>query len=266
MEQILLPTKIEYQPDLENKNKGSVIIEPCHPGYGTTWGNALRRVLLSSLPGAAVTAVKIKGVKHEFSTIPFVKEDVLDIILNLKQLRLKLLTVTDEEIELSLKVKGEKKVYASEIEKDAQVEIVNPTLLIATLTDKKAELEMEIFVKRGRGYVPVEERKGEKKEVGKILIDSIFSPIQSVGFKVENVRVEEKTNYDRLILPIETDGSITPLEAFISASLMLTEHFNYLAKSVENLITQKGGEKKIKQKTRKKREERKEKRDGSKKK
>ncbi len=226
MEPILLPTKIEYQEDKEEKNKGTIVIEPCYPGYGTTWGNALRRVLLSSLEGAAVTAVKIKGVKHEFSTIPFVKEDVLEIILNLKQLRMKIFT--DEEIRLSLKAKGEKKVYAKDIEKNALVEIVNPDLLIATLTDKKADLEMEIFVKKGRGYVPVEERRGEAREIGKILIDSVFSPIKRVGMRIENVRVGEKTNFDRLTLSIETDKTITPLEAFIKAAEMLKDQFSYL--------------------------------------
>ncbi|MFN3301477.1 MAG: DNA-directed RNA polymerase subunit alpha [Patescibacteria group bacterium] len=242
MEQIPLPTKIEYREDKENKNKGEVIIEPCFPGYGTTWGNALRRVLLSSLTGGAVTAVKIKGVKHEFSTIPYVKEDVLEIILNLKQLRMKIFT--DEEIRLSLKAQGEKKVYAKDIEKDARVEIVNPDLLIATLTDKKAKLEMEIFVKKGRGYVPVEERKTEEREIGKILIDSIFTPIRSVGLKVENVRVGEKTNFDRLTLPIETDGTITPLEAFIQAADFLKDHFSFISEKAKSLIVPQKEEKK----------------------
>ena len=244
MEQIPLPTKIEYQEDKENKNKGVVIVEPCYPGYGTTWGNAIRRVLLSSLVGGAVTAVKIKGVKHEFSTIPFVKEDVLEIILNLKQLRMKIFS--DEEIRLSLSVQGEKKVYARDIKKDALVEIANPDLLIATLTDKKAKLEMEIFVKKGMGYVPVEERRGEEREIGKILIDSIFTPIKSVGFKIENVRVGEKTNFDRLILPIETDGTITPLEAFFQATELLKNHFSYLSEKIKSLIPAEESEKKEK--------------------
>lgn len=247
MEPIPLPTKVEYQENKENKNKGEIIIEPCFPGYGTTWGNALRRVLLSSLSGGAVTAVKIKGVKHEFSSMPYVKEDVLEIILNLKQLRIKIFT--ENEVKLSLKAQGEKKVYAKDIEKDAQVEVVNPDLLIATLTDKKAKLEMEIFVKNGRGYLPVEERKSEEREVGKILIDSIFTPVRSVGFKVENVRVGEKTNFDRLTLPIETDGTITPLEAFVQAASLLNDHFSYILEKAKSLIPLKKEEKKVKKKT-----------------
>jgi DNA-directed RNA polymerase subunit alpha len=230
MEKIILPAKIEYQGD---KEKGEIIFEPCSPGYGTTWGNTLRRVLLSSLSGGAVTAIKIRGAKHEFSTLPGVKEDLLEIILNLKQLRLKIFT--DEEVKLSLDIKGGKKVLAKDIEKNSQVEVVNPELLIATLTDAKAKLEMDIFVKKGIGYVTVEERAHEEKEVGKILIDSIFTPIRNVGLKIDNVRVGEKTNYDRLILPIETDGTITPMEALIEASGLLKEQFSYLADKIEQI-------------------------------
>ncbi|MCX7779133.1 MAG: DNA-directed RNA polymerase subunit alpha [Patescibacteria group bacterium] len=256
MEPILLPTKIDYQEDKENKNKGLITIEPCYPGYGITWGSAIRRVLLSSLPGAAVTAVKIKGVKHEFSTIPFVQEDVLQIILNLKQLRVKL--YSEEEIRLNLKIKGEKKVYAKDIEKNAQVEIVNPNLLIATLTDKRANLEMEIFVNKGRGYVPVEERK-EEREIGKIFIDAIFSPIRKVGLKVENVRVGEKTNFDKLTLMIETDGTITPLEAFIQGAELLKDQFFYLLTKSKSLESEKFGEEKREEKKDKKIKKKKEK-------
>lgn len=230
MEKISLPTKIEYQGD---KEKGEIIIEPCSPGYGTTWGNALRRVLLSSLSGGAVTAVKIRGAKHEFSTLPGVKEDLLEIILNLKQLRLKIFT--EEEVKLSLEVKGNKKVLAKDIEKNGQVEIINSDLMIATINDSKAKLEMDIFVKRGTGYVPVEERANEEKEAGKIFIDSIFTPIRNVGLKIDNVRVGEKTNYDRLVLPIETDGTITPMEAIVEASALLKEQFSYLADKIEHL-------------------------------
>lgn len=259
MENLPLPNKVEYQEDKKNKNKGEIIIEPCYPGYGTTWGNALRRVLLSSLSGGAVTAVKIKGVKHEFSTIPFVKEDVLEIVLNLKQLRIKIFT--DEEIRLSLAAKGEKNVYAKDIEKDSRVEIANPDLLIATLTDKKAKLEMEIFVKRGIGYVPVEERKNEEREVGKILIDSIFTPIRQVGLKIENVRVEEKTNFDRLIIPIETDGTIRPIEAFIQASHLLEEQFSYLAGKIKSLVEPEKKEEKKEKKGKKEKKEKGEKKE-----
>ncbi|MBS4035815.1 MAG: DNA-directed RNA polymerase subunit alpha [Ignavibacterium sp.] len=227
----MLPTKVEYHGD---KQKGEIIIEPCSPGYGTTWGNALRRVLFSSLSGAAITAVKIRGIKHEFSTIPGIKEDTLEIILNLKQVRLKVFT--DDEIKLSLNAKGDGKVYAKNFGKNSQVEIINPDLLLATLTDKKAKLEMEVWVKRGRGYLTVEERKNEEKEVGKILIDSIFTPIFNVGLKLDNVRVGEKTNLDRLTIPIETDGTITPVEAFIEAARLLKDHFIYISKKLDELV------------------------------
>jgi len=230
MGKITLPSKIEYQGD---KVKGEIIMEPCSPGYGTTWGNTLRRVLLSSLSGGAVTAIKARGVKHEFTTIPGVKEDVLEIILNLKQLRLKVFS--DEEIKLTLNVKGSKKVFAKDIEKNSQVEILNPELMLATLTDSKAKLEMDLFVKKGIGYVTVEERATEEKEVGKILIDSIFTPIRNVGLKIDNVRVGEKTNFDRLVIPIETDGTITPMEAVAEASALLKEQFSYLAEKIEDL-------------------------------
>lgn len=237
MEQITLPKKIDYQPDSENKNKGQIIIEPCYPGYGITWGNALRRVLLSSLPGAAVTAVKIKGVRHEFSTIHHIKEDVLQIVLNLKLLRLKIFSVSDEKdepIKLKLSAKGEKKVTAADIEKSANVEIVNPDLHIATLTDKKAELEAEIIVCKGYGYVPSEEKDRTGLDLGTIVIDSIFSPIVKVGYRVENVRVGKRTDFDKLTLDIETDGTITPWNAFVQAASLLTDQFKFLTETMKN--------------------------------
>jgi len=169
MKSIPLPNKIYFS--LDEKNISSVVIEPLYPGYGVTIGNALRRVLLSSLPGAAVTAVKIKGVDHEFSTIPNVREDVVDIILNLKQLRLKV--HSEEPVKLELKSKGQKNVTAADIRADANVEIVNPDLLIATLDNKNAELSMELIVEQGRGYVPVEMRESEKMEIGMIAVDAI---------------------------------------------------------------------------------------------
>lgn len=225
MESIILPSKIEIQKG-KIPNEEIITIEPCYYGYGTTLGNALRRVLLSSLPGAAVTAVKIKGVLHEFSTIPHVREDVIEIILNLKQLRLQIFT--DEVVRLFLKVKGEREVKAKDIEKDSNVLIVNPELHIATLTSKDAELEMEIFVSRGRGYVPTEAREGEKLELGTIGIDAIFTPVRNVGIKVEPVRVGRITNYDKLILTIETDGTIAPTQALIQAVQILLDHFNLM--------------------------------------
>jgi len=225
MENILLPTKFEIIPG-ERPGDATLVLEPCFYGYGTTVGNALRRVLLSSLPGAAVTAVKIRGVQHEFSTIPNVKEDVLEIILNLKLLRLRL--HSDEPVKLQLSVKGEKKVKAGDFAKNSNVEIVNTDLHIATLTDKKAEFEMEITVERGRGYVPTEERRERPNEIGVIMIDALFSPIRNVGYRVENARVGEITNYDRLVMNIETDGTVTPREAITEAAKVLLNYFSLL--------------------------------------
>lgn len=226
MEEILLPSKIELIPG-EDERKATLVVEPCWHGYGTTLGNALRRVMLSSLPGAAVTAVKIKGASHEFTGVSGVQEDVLELILNLKSLRMRLFT--DEPVRLTLKVKGEKEVTAADIEANADVEIVNPDLHIATLTDKKAELDMEIFVGRGRGYVPVEDRAKEKPELGMIAVDAVYSPVREVGWRVENVRVGQITNFDKLIMAIETDGTITPEEAFDQSLKILLDHFNLMA-------------------------------------
>lgn len=246
MENIFLPQEINFQPDKENKNKGSIVIEPCYPGYGITWGNGLRRVLLTSLGGAAVVSVKIKGVKYEFSPIPYVYQDVLGIILNLKSLRLKIFTENDDPIKLTLKANGEKKIYASDIEKSADVEIVNPDLLIADLTDKKAKLEMEIWVAKGYGWVPSEAKKREDLDIGTIVVDSIFTPILQVSVNIENVRVGGRTDYDRLILGIETDGTLSPLEAGIKAMQLLNEQFSYLSELSATIISSQSSKKKKK--------------------
>ncbi len=224
---IPLPNKVYFPA--EEKFKSQVIIEPLYPGYGVTIGNALRRVLLSSLPGAAVTAVKIKGVDHEFSTIPNVTEDVVDVILNLKQLRLRL--DAEEPVRLELKAKGQREVRAGDIKPDSRVQIVNPDLLIATLDSKNAELAMEILVERGRGYVPVEMRESEKLEIGMIAVDGIYTPMRNVNFEVENVRVGQITNYDKLTIAMETDGTITGREAMDLAAQVLVDHFGLLKTS-----------------------------------
>lgn len=224
MEDILLPSKIELTPAGDDDHKAELTVEPCFHGYGTTLGNALRRVMLSSLPGAAVTAVKIKGVSHEFSPIAGVKEDVLEVILNLKSLRLRVFT--DEPVRLHLAAKGDKAATGADIEGNSDVEIVNPDVHIARLTDKKAELDMEIFVGKGRGYVPVEERAKEKNELGMICIDAVYSPVRDVGYRVENVRVGQITNFDKLIMTIETDGTITPEEAVDQSVKILLDHFS----------------------------------------
>lgn len=225
MESLLLPSKIRYAAG-ERPNEGMLTVEPCSPGYGTTIGNALRRVLLSSLPGAAVTAVKIKGVDHEFSAIKHVREDVLEVILNLKGLRLKL--HGDEPVKLFLNVKGEKTVTAGDFDKDAQVEIVNPEHPIATITDKAGSLEVEITVGPGRGYRSTEDRIKEKLELGNIAIDALYSPVLNVSYKVEATRVGEKTDYDKLVLRVETDGTLSPKEATSQAVAILLDHVNLL--------------------------------------
>ncbi|MFA4845989.1 MAG: DNA-directed RNA polymerase subunit alpha [Patescibacteria group bacterium] len=228
MENILLPSRIQYEAG-GRPHEGVLVVEPCFHGYGTTLGNALRRVLLSSLPGAAVTAVKMKGVNHEFQAVKGVKEDALEIILNLKALRLK--CFSDEPVKLTLSVKGAKTVKASDIEPNADVEIMNPDLVIATVTEDKATLDMELTVRRGRGYSPTEERTNEVQELGTIAIDSLFSPIRNVGYKVENTRVGEITNYDKLIMTIETDGTITAQEAVEQSAKILIDSFALLTQA-----------------------------------
>lgn len=225
MENILLPSSIRFEPGTR-PHEGVLVVEPCFHGYGTTLGNALRRVLLSSLPGAAVTAVKVKGVTHEFQAIEHVKEDVLEMILNLKTLRIKLFG--DEPVKLTLKATGEKTVTAKDIQPDAQVEVINQNLKIATLTDPKASLEIELTVSRGRGYRPTEERAKEVHDLGTIAIDALFSPVRNVGYRVENTRVGEITNYDKLIMAIETDGTITAEEAVRESAKILINHFSLL--------------------------------------
>ncbi|MBU2007649.1 DNA-directed RNA polymerase subunit alpha [Patescibacteria group bacterium] len=225
MEKIALPQKIEFVKGSKANNK-QIIIEPCYPGYGTTIGNALRRVLLSSLPGAAVIGVKIKGADHEFMTLPHVKEDVLELILNLKKLRLKVFS--DEVVKLELDARGEKEVKASDIKKNSLVQIANPDLILGHITDMAGSLSMEIFVSQGVGYITVESREGAKNEIGYIEMDSIFSPIFSVSVNIENVRIGKMTNWDKLILNLTTDGTITPEDAFHKSVEILINQFDAL--------------------------------------
>jgi DNA-directed RNA polymerase subunit alpha len=225
MEPILLPSKIRFTHG-ERPNEGVLTVEPCAQGYGTTLGNAMRRVLLSSLSGAAVTAVKIKGADHEFATMPHVKEDVLEIILNLKLLRVK--SFSEEPVKLTLSVKGEKQVTAKDFGKDASVEIVNTDLHIATLTDPSAHFEMDVWIGQGRGYRSTEERVKEKLELGTIAVDALYSPVLNVSYKVEATRVGDRTDYDKLVLRVETDGSLDPLEACNQAVKILMDYMNVL--------------------------------------
>ncbi len=225
---ISLPSEIKIKDKDEEGKKASFQVESLYPGYGTTIGNSLRRVLLSSLEGAAITQVKIEDVQHEFSTIEGVKEDVINIILNLKQLNFKFFA--DEPQKATLTVNGEKQVTAGDFDFPTQVEVVNEDAPIATLTSDDANLEMEVTIEKGVGFVSAEEMKDGKEQVGQITVDAIFSPVKAVNFEVENMRVGERTDFDRLTVEIETDGSITPEDAFVSACDTLVEHFNFLKK------------------------------------
>lgn len=221
---IPLPKKPKVTKQSEN---GAVFeIEALYPGYGVTVGNSLRRTLLSSLEGSAVTQLSIKGVAHEFSTIPGVKEDVIQIMLNLKKLHFKVFS--EEPQTASLKVKGEKEVKGSDLEMPTQLELVNKDAPIATITDKKASLEMEIQIEKGVGYASKESRKKDKLEVGVILMDAVFTPVRNVSFKVENMRVGKRTDFDKLFLTVKTDGTISPQEAFSKSSEILRKHFDLL--------------------------------------
>lgn len=224
MRQITLPEKISVT-ELKDHHY-QVIMEPFYPGFGITVGNSIRRVLLSSLEGAAVTSFKIEGAKHEFDSVDFVKEDLVEIMLNLKKLRLK--CFSEEPVKLTLEVKGEKEVTAADIKKNAEVEIINTDLVIATLTDKRAKLDMEITVEKGIGYMAVDQRgEREKLEIGNIAIDASFSPVLNVGYNIENVRVGEMTNYERLTMDMLTDGTIDAKSAISKAAQLLRDQFNF---------------------------------------
>jgi len=224
-------------------NYGKFDIEPLDPGFGTTLGNTLRRVLLSSLWGAAVTSIQIDGVAHEFTAIPHVKEDVTEVILNLKKLRLK--SFTEDPITLVLDVKGPAEVHASNIQSTSDVEIVNPDLYICTLA-AKGHLRMELNVERGKGYVPAERNKREGQPIGVIPIDSIFSPVEKANFVVEKTRVGQSTDYDRLIIEVWTDGTMSPEEAVSHSAELFTQHLNLFVRfrdSIEEQEQKSRGEK-----------------------
>ena len=226
MSTISIPEASQYKEGKDNST-GTIEIPACFPGYGTTIGNAIRRVLLSSLEGAAITSVKIKGVSHEFSAIDGVMEDAVQIILNLKQIRFHV--HTDEKVVVSLKVKGEKEVTAADIETSADVEVVDGSQVIATLTDKKSTLEMELTIEKGIGYVPSDQQVDREKELGSIVIDAVYTPVRRVNYNVENMRVGKRTDYDKVTLEIVTDGSITPQEAFDRSVDILVEQFSALS-------------------------------------
>lgn len=221
VKELEMPKKIIWEK--MTPTYGKMIAEPLERGYGITLGNSLRRILLSSLPGAAVTSVKIEGVLHEFSTMPGVLEDVLNIILNLKRLLVKLDGTEGPEV-ARIKTKGIKEIKASDIITDKKVKILNSDLHIATLTDQDASLDMEMVIKQGRGYVPSEMNKSENQSIGVIPIDSLFSPVTRVNYSEEETRVGQMTNYGRLIMEIWTDGRLSPSEALVSSADILKDY------------------------------------------
>lgn len=220
--EIILPSKPRVV--LEEGNKGVYEIDGLYAGYGHTMGNAIRRVVLSSLPGAAITSVKIEGVSHEFSTIPGIKEDVIMILLNLKQIKFDF--SGSEPHKVTLSVSGVKKVQAKDLKVPSQVKILNKDAEIASLTDKKSKLKMEITIEKGLGYVPREILKKDRVEAGVMILDAIFTPVRRVNYEVENMRVGERTDYNRLRFLIETDGSITPREAMENSLKILIKQLS----------------------------------------
>jgi DNA-directed RNA polymerase subunit alpha len=229
---IPLPTSIKTKK--VSDNHAIFDIESLYPGYGITLGNAIRRVLLSSLIGAAVTEVKIKNALHEFATLEGVKEDVLHILMNLKQLRFK--SFIDEPQTAILKVKGEAEVSGKDFECPADLKLANPDLHIATITDKKTELEIEIKIEKGVGYVF--EDKEEKKDVGVIGMDAIYTPIKKVNYVVESMRVGNRTDFDMIALEIETDGTISPEEAFAESLSILLAQFGFLSQEMSGAVAE----------------------------
>ncbi len=211
----------KVKTEVEKDNFAKLIIEPLEAGFGHTLGNSLRRVLLTSLKGAAITSLKIDGVAHQFSTLDGVMEDVIEIILNLKKVRLQI--AGEKTVKLSLKVSGKKVVKAGDLEIEGDGEIINKEQVIATLTDSKSKLSMEMIAEQGRGYLMAEERKGS--EIGRIPVDALFSPVVAVNYSVAPTRVGRRTDFDQLILDITTDGTTTPPEALNEASKILSETF-----------------------------------------
>ncbi|RKY77032.1 DNA-directed RNA polymerase subunit alpha [candidate division KSB1 bacterium] len=232
-----MPESVERDDSTYSNTFGRFVIQPLERGFGSTLGNAFRRVLLSSLHGAAITHVRFENVLHEFSTIEGVKEEVAEIILNLKQVRIKLINKKPEKISLDLK--GPYEFTAADLQKDNQdFEILNPEHHIATLGDK-AEIKMELIIGRGRGYVPAEENKLPDQPIGTIAIDAVFNPIRKVNYIVENTRVGHKTDYEKLILDVETDGSLTPDDALTYAGQILRDHIDlFIRFDVEPVVDQ----------------------------
>ncbi len=226
---------IEVSEISEDKKFGRFIVEPLERGYGITLGNSLRRIMLSSLPGAAVSKVKIEGVLHEFTSIPGVKEDVTEIIMNIKSLAIKNSSSTNEDKTAYIEFEGEGVVRASDIQVDSDIEILNPDLVIATLSGgKESKLYMELTITKGRGYSSADKNKGDDLPIGVIAVDSIFTPVERVNLSVENTRVGQITDFDKLTLDVYTKGTLAPDEAVSLAAKVLSEHLNLFVDLSEN--------------------------------
>ncbi|MDR0695740.1 MAG: DNA-directed RNA polymerase subunit alpha [Holosporales bacterium] len=229
---LIRPGKIDVRYSDPQLRDATVVIEPLDRGFGATIGNSLRRVLLSSINGSAIVSVKINGVAHEFSAIPGVREDVSEIILNLKALRVKLHSEIPKKVRIS--ERGAKVVCAKDIECPSEVDVMDPDHVICTL-ENGADLNMELTIENGKGYVPAKQQADQKSVIGLIFIDAIFSPVELVDFKVEKTRVGQRTDYDKLIMRIRTDGSIRPDDAMAQASAILRDHFSHFVNYEENL-------------------------------
>lgn len=239
---VQVPKLLDYEKATLTPTYGKFIAEPFERGYGHSVGNSLRRILLSSIQGAAVTSVRIEGASHEFSTLPGVAEDTMEIVLNLKELRVRLFSPGPKT--LRLQVKGERTVKAADIQADADVEIVNPELTLATLTEEDAQLEMEIEVAQGRGYVTAERNKREGQPIGVIPVDSIFTPVTQVRYSVEAARIGQMTDYDKLIMEIWTDGRIRPEDALAQSARILRDslqifiNFEEAPRAIEEAVSE----------------------------
>ena len=229
--------RIEIAEISEDNRYGKFVVEPLERGYGTTLGNSLRRIMLSSLPGAAVSYVKIKGVLHEFSSIPGVKEDVTEIIMNIKELAIKNNSPSNEPKQAYIEFVGEGVVTAADIHVDSDIEILNPDLVIATLSGAEARLDMELTITKGRGYVGSDKNKKEDASIDVIAVDSIYTPVERVNLTVENTRVGQITDYDKLTLDVYTNGTLAPDEAVSLAAKVLSEHLNLFIDLSENAKT-----------------------------
>lgn len=241
--------RIEIAEISEDNRYGKFVVEPLERGYGTTLGNSLRRIMLSSLPGSAVSYIKIKGVLHEFSSIPGVKEDVTEIIMNIKELAIKNNSSSNEPKQAYIEYVGEGVVTAADIHVDSDIEILNPDLVIATLSGPDARFDMELTITKGRGYVGSDKNKKEDTSIDVIAIDSIYTPVERVNLTVENTRVGQITDYDKLTLDVYTNGTLAPDEAVSLAAKVLSEHLNLFidlsenAKSAEVMVEKEDNEK-----------------------